>query len=300
MASAMASTTASTIRVAHDAGFFSCCSVTLNRILSHAGANGGELPIVDARGTFGWYKPPGGEGRDGRELFFRRSVQRPGCRDVPSAPVRWVDWDEVDDDEQFCDMARYNFAALAPVLAAYFTPDAHIDAIQAALQSKYGIDCQRTCVLFYRGNDKARESVPCDYGEMVDRALAATADRPDTAFWLQSDETEFLSFAFERLTRPGRSPTVMDGGDIRHMSRRDGTVDHLDRASNFEYACKFLAIVRLMARCRQVVCTSGNVSSWVALFRGSARGMVQHLAPREFMYGVRNVHFAPPHWIVNS
>lgn len=294
---------AATIRVAHDAGFFSCCTVLLNRILSHAGANGGELPSVDATGTFGWYKPPGGEGRDGRELFFQRFEPSDGS---PSAPVRWVDWDEDDDDEQFCDLARYNFAALAPVLAAYFTPDARIDAIQTALRSKYGIDYQRTCVLFYRGNDKARESVPCDYGEMVDRALAATADRPDTAFWLQSDETEFLSFARDRLTRQGprsdRSPAVitMDGGDIRHMSSRDDTVDHLDRASNFEYACKFLAIARMMARCRQVVCTSGNVSSWVALFRGSARGMVQHLAPKEVIYGVRNVHFAPPRWIVNS
>jgi len=59
------------------------------------------------------------------------------------------------------------------------------------------------------------------------------------------------------------------------MNRAVDTVDRRYKESNNEYSKKYLAITLIMAKCKYVVCPSGNCSLWIALFRKNAYNFYQ-------------------------
>ena len=40
-----------------------------------------------------------------------------------------------------------------------------------------------------------------------------------------------------------------------------------------------------------IICTSGNVSLWIILFRGHNKNIHQYLSPKEYIYDVKNKDF---------
>jgi hypothetical protein len=64
--------------------------------------------------------------------------------------------------------------------------------------------------------------------------------------------------------------------EIRHIPKAMTTVDRAcDDA--FKFSKLYLAITIVMSKCPYIICGSGNCSIWIALFRGSAKGMQQFL-----------------------
>ena len=61
----------------------------------------------------------------------------------------------------------------------------------------------------------------------------------------------------------------------------------------FVHSIYLLASVIAMSKTRIVVSSSGNVSLWTALYRGSANNIIQYLNPKEFIYGERNPNYDP-------
>ena len=271
-ASSRTSPTPACLAVAHDAGFFSNCTVLLEAILEFARSHGRTPARLDTTGMFLWYRAASDPaGADARAHFFlpdsltlsEAIVCAPGTASLMRAGSRVH-------VQQFSDYADINYGTTSAFVHKYFSPTPDILARARALEEKYGIDPERTCVLFHRGNDKGTEARLPDYDDYAALARAEIAENPDTRFLLQSDESEFLAVFGAFI--PG---AVVFGDEIRHMPRCASTVDKVFAESNHEMIKNFLAITLVMARCRAVVCGSGNCAMWVALYRGHARGVRQ-------------------------
>ena len=64
--------------------------------------------------------------------------------------------------------------------------------------------------------------------------------------------------------------------EIRTMNKSNElSVDKINPAANFLYSQYFLAITIIMSKCKYIVCTTGNCSLWIALFRGNTKNLYQ-------------------------
>lgn len=247
-------------------GFFSCCTIHLQRILTFFNTYYRLPKHVDSTEQFIFYKTPQNWSQDIKPDYFDANIQE---------NISWkgqeVKVTDLDVEEQYSDYRHLNFMALAPFIRRYFSPSTVIQELIEGLQEKYSMNYANTCVLFYRGNDKASEVTLPRYERYLEAANAILQQHPQMRFLVQSDETEFL----ELMKRTYPTQTVIFQDEIRHMPRTMTTVDKVFRHQNAVMSKFYLAITYIMSRCRYVVCNSGNCSFWIVVFRGNTDGVVQ-------------------------
>lgn len=268
--------------VTHNAGFFSCCSVRLERIIAYFNDTG-TLPIsIDSSRQFKWYKPDiaNSDSFDMSTLYFRRADAQhvtETCRKILSYRGYFFNnSDPTLPDVQFgVYREALDFHVLKPLMELYFQPSEYVMHIQQQLERFYDLQdlSTRWCAVFYRGNDKSKEMVLPSYKEFITKMQEVQQKDPDMSFLVQSDETEFLETVLQHFPEKCR----VFHKHTRHM-RRDCTVsvDHVNMEKNFYYSLRFLSIILILSRCRSIICTSGNCAMWLCLYRGSSDGVHHH------------------------
>jgi len=255
-------------------GFFSCCTIHLQGILKYVNEYGKLPRLVDSTGQFQFYKTPETWTRDIKSDYFESDSHGVDIMVQAEHPVK-VTHQPV--EEQYSDYRYLNFAALKPFIQRYFSPATTIRALASAFCVKYQMNLEKTCVLFYRGNDKVTETPLPSYEHYMNIARELLDIHPDLRIWVQSDETEFLNAM--KTAFPDNHVIFYD--EIRHMPcNPETTVDKVFHHQNAEMSKNYLAITYLMSQCKYVVCGSGNCSIWIALLRGNADGMVQFCAQK--------------------
>lgn len=257
-----------TVLLTHVSGFFSCCSIRLEGIINYFNDHSYQLPKrVDSREQWNWYRPPSFPSE--QDMAFEYFVQYDDVHD--NFPTHTVSYHH---DHQFVDYRILSYDDLRPFIRKYFSLSPTVQSLAVGIASKYALQPDVTCVLFYRGNDKCRETSLCAYADMFEQADALLQQHPACKFLIQSDETEFLQQSVHRYGE--RAVVFWD--EIRHMPRNPGTtVDACPPQYNTPYSKNFLAIVYLMAQCRWIVCTSGNCSVFTMYYRGCATNVRQYL-----------------------
>ena len=279
-------------------GFFSCCTIHLQRILDYYNEKQKLPKQVDSSKQFMFYKTPQNWNEDIKHEYFElyecgiRSVtedihaysegrhRSPEEYDKPpiipdynySLPIKTT---HLQQEEQYSDYRWLNYTVLRPFIQTYFSPSVQTKQLIEHILSKYQIDLSNTCVLFYRGNDKATEVQLPSYDQYVNNARALLKINPELRFLVQSDETEFLDTMKEAF--PNNHVIFYD--EIRHIPKCLTTVDKLLRYQNSVMSKLFVSIVYVMSRCEYVICNSGNCSYWIALFRGHCHNLIQLLEP---------------------
>lgn len=251
-----------TLVITHNSGFFSCCSIRLDRIIQYFNKNRSLPLIVDSSAQFEWYKPPRSHKASIVDTYFTTDPSGILFR----GPVNYEQW------YQFTDYKKLNFTAIQPFIIKYFSPSQQIQEIVSNLETKYSLDYSNLCVLFYRGNDKAKETELSSYDDYIIKAKRIQQENPSIQFLLQSDETDFFEAIFEEFPK-----AIYFKNEIRHIKKSNTTVDDVFKEDNYEFSKYFLAITLCMAKCKYIVCGSGNCSIWIALYRGNTEGMYQHL-----------------------
>jgi len=238
-------------------GFFSTCSVILHYTIEYFNRYRKLPDTIDTSDAFNWYRP------GCLESFFTLDINK---KITYRGPVLYEHF------HQYTDYMKLDYAGVKPFLQKYFTPSEEVQGLIKDLEAKYSLDYQNTCVLFYRGNDKATETALPSYTDYIKRARAILQERPQTRFFVQSDETEFIEAMIAELGEKA----VWFKDEIRHIPKALTTVDKVcDNA--FKFSKLYLAITIVMSKCPYIICGSGNCSIWIALFRGSAKGMQQFL-----------------------
>jgi len=251
-----------TLTVTHNYGFFSCCSVRLFYIIQHFNQYGSLPKTVDSSKQFQCYKPKTAPMADITSTYFLTDDKSiPYIRPVQFHP-----------DDQFKWYRELNYGSLQPFISKYFSLTPEILELVTRLKTKYEIDYDTTCVLFYRGNDKASETNISEYSDTINKAKEIQRSNPTIRFLIQSDETEYIHEAMATLAN-----SFYCKDEIRHMTKRMATVDHVFRDTNYEFSKYFLAITYIMSQCKYVLSGSnGNCSLWIALFRGNSNGIFQY------------------------
>jgi len=215
------------LTITHNAGFFSCCSIRLERIMQFYNEHQRLPDIVNSSQQFATYKTD--KSVDLIPFFFKeqpsplpwpgRSMAITNTNIEPQySPYHLL---ELDDIIQFRDR--------------YFTPSDHVLAIAATLEKKYALDYANTCAVFYRGNDKYRETVIAPYQEFYDRCSDVQDQHNGVRFLVQPDESEFLYF-FQR-----HFPNSVAFSETPHITKRDSVVfNEVPVPQRRDYAATFL------------------------------------------------------------
>lgn len=256
------------VTVTHNAGFFSCCSVKLDHIVGYMNKNQAIPLVVDSSSQFNWYK--NNENKD-KDITFEYFEHHDNIQDVNiNYPIKF------NHNQQFSDYSNLDYTNTIPLIKKYFTPSAQINDIIETMEQKYKLDYDNICVLFYRGNDKNRETKICGYDEYIKYANIVFSENPQIKFLIQSDETEFI----KKLTETFPENSFIFDNEIRHMEKRDDTVDKVFKDTNFVFSKYYLGITIIMSKCKYIICGSGNCSIWIMLYRGNCDNVYQHFNDR--------------------
>ena len=254
-----------TIDPVENSGFFSTCSSRLEQIVVYYNGITRPPTTIDSSQQFALYKPSDYPAdKSVIEQFFLEKVNG---KISFTHPIMFQQTD------QFTDYRKMPLGDILPFIRRYYTITPAIEKLTEDLQKKYSIKPGNTCVLFYRGNNKATETKLPPYQEYLARARAVLAQNPKTRFLIQSDETEFIEAMQAGLT----DSSFYFSDETRSIPRCTTSVDLVNQEENYQYALQFLAIMNIMSRCRDIICGSGNCSMWLVFFRGGVDGVQQYL-----------------------
>ena len=247
-------------KVTHsDGGFFSCSTVALLEIVQEANRSG-LMPSVDRTRQYGLYKSSLGQNLI-PYYFLERQREHPGKRiALPDCmAVQWMDY------------RKLPFKSLRPFIESYFMPSIGVSSKIVSLISCYKIELENTVAVFYRGNDKERETETPTYRNFLEQCRAIKDRRPEVKFLVQPDEGQFLDEFM------GEFPDSIYFKETPMIPKtKTSSVFHtIDKSKRADYGAWFFAAVSVIALCSELVTHSGNGGLWAALYRGTPKGIHQ-------------------------
>lgn len=244
----------------HDGGFFSCCSLRLHYLIEYYNFFK-KIPLVyDCKGFYTWYKK---DDRKNDEITFDYFKHYNDVTDINIEYKGEIDYKE---HYQYKKFHKLEYEKLKPFIQKFFTPNEEILKIKKTIEDKYSIDYDNICVLFYRGNDKATETLLPSFDEYLDEVkiiLKKEKNNPNFKFLIQSDETNFINEMKENFPNH-----IIFYDEIRHMPRSSSSVDIIFKDKNYEYSKLYLAIMLIMSKCKYIISGCGNNPLWMYFFRG--------------------------------
>jgi hypothetical protein len=264
------------LTVTHNAGFFSCCHVRLEKII-HFYNNSGTLPErIDGSKQFAYYKTDAMKERDTTSDYF---LVKPVSEFLEvernkAGNISFFKKELKDAEAQFTNYKHINFDSISPLFRHYFSPTPQIMEVLNHLERKYLLDYSNLCTVYYRGTDKHLETNLASFEEFILKALQIKTRVPSIEFLLETDSHEFRNLFLSKL------PNSIYFSEVENKNP-------------FIHSIYLLASVIAMSKTKIVVCSSGNVSLWTALYRGSSNNIIQYLNPKEFIYGQKNPNYDP-------
>ena len=238
-------------------GFFSYCSVRLTEILQYTNTNK-ALPIfVDSSAQFDLYRPDYVEGDVTYHFFTSNDME-----------LSYVGAIRQCYDNQFKRYKEILFEQINPFIAKYFSMTPEILEIANTLIRKYKITPPNTIAVYYRGTDKSSET---PIGSFTDYKIKIQKVRTNEKLLIQTDSAGFLGY----MTEARIDFTKIEENIVTYGEKGI----HLENTptANYHMIKYFLATILIMARCKSVICGSGNCSLWLMYYRGNARNVWQNL-----------------------
>lgn len=257
------------IKVSHNHGFFSCCSVILNSLVDYFNKNKNLPIILDTSDCFSLYKKWVNNLCSNNDItyhFFKNY-------NLQHITINHTNDIYFNHCQQFYNYRDINFKDLQPFINKFFQPSDDIFEIIDDIETKYCLyDYSNICTIFYRGNDKSIEIMLGDYNGYVERAKTILQSNPKTIFIVQSDELEFIDLF--KKTFPKKNLIIFND-EIRYIPRVNTSVDLIDLKSNYNFSKNFLAITNIMSKSKYIICNTGNCSLWILLYRGHTNNLYQ-------------------------
>lgn len=267
----------------HNAGFFSCCSMKLENIVSYINSNKNLPEYVDSSKQFKFYKKQ----NNNNDITYHYFIHYDNLQDTAIInPNNHIHYTHTD---QFIDYSKLDYDNIVPIVNRYFSPSNRINNIIHYMENKYNLVYNNICVLFYRGTDKKNEITLCPYDEYLQFTNMILNENPNTQFLIQSDEIAFIQFMKENF--PNNSICFDD--ELGHF----GGLSHLNinnRDANYEFSNYFLALIIIMSKCKYIICGSGNCPMWIMFYRGHCKNVFQNLNSNFYNRKMTNT------WFVNS
>lgn len=250
------------LKITHNAGFFSCCSIKLLDIINYFNTNK-EIPLnVDSSSQFILYKPDNITD-DITYYFFQKNDDN---------YIKYIKDIEYHIRTQFDNYNTINYEPLLPFIDKYFTPSIEILNIKNNLIKKYNFDPEDNyCAVYYRGTDKKSETIIGTYDIYINKMIELKEKYKNIKFIIQSDETLFIN----TITSKFENCLVFDENITSNTDK--GIHFDNDNNENFKIIKFFFAILLIMSKCKYIICSSGNCSIWMMFYRRHAYNVYQFL-----------------------
>jgi hypothetical protein len=250
--------------ILHNAGFFSCSSIALEDLLVYYNTHK-RLPETFDR-SYQYLNYKGHPSQNLIPYYFREEES-----EIPF--IKKIDVTLIKEAEpQFSDYKFLCHDDLKPFLDKYFTPSEKVMLMANTLKAKYDLLFSNTCAVFYRGNDKNRETKIGSYEEFISRAKLVQQANPGIQFLVQPDETEFLDAFLAEF------PDSVYFSETPHMRKKDSVIfNELPQHKRAEYGAWFFAALLNISQCKHVILHSGNCGIWTCLYRGNSINVHQWL-----------------------
>jgi hypothetical protein len=270
------------IMPSHSSGFFSCTMIRLFDLINYINDKKHLPRGISGQNQYMHYKVD--PSKDITGDFFAVEDK---CVEVP-VPASKLSVSPVPGEPQFTDYKKINYAALAPIVRRYFSPSQRIIDLVRVLKDRYAIIPENTCGIMYRGNDKAHETTPPSYSEVIEKAGRIKKANPNIQFFVQTDEAEFLAEFLKKY------PKSIYLAETPRLSKQMSSVQlALPKNEVFDGTLHYIAAIHILASCKYLITTSGNGELWIALYRGHAQGVFQYLRENEYIWGSKNAHYNP-------
>jgi len=263
------------LMIAHTAGFFSCCSVKLNAIVEFANLHRLFPKHINGTGLFTFYKLREQMNQDITHLFFKH----PSDSELPEPIVSNII--NYNHGHQLVPYSQLDYKNVLPVVQKFFEPSAQIIALVSQFENKYGIDAGNCIAVYYRGTDKITETALDSFDSYFAKLseLLSHSDNHGCKILLQSDVAHFFDYMKAKFRDSPHSANLVIIYEVAptistvmgaHIERIGQPINHSDIKH-------LLAVVVLISKCKRVICSSGNVSLWMMMYRGNSANVHQSL-----------------------
>jgi hypothetical protein len=252
-----------TLHVVHDAGLFSCLSVTLWS-LADLLCDGHVPRRVNLERTLHAFRDPAPGAAP--STLFTTEVDPVGLdRLAALEPSRLVRFDHHGDYRDL------DFEVLTALRETYLPVSPVVLERAAELEREFLVAGVRYGAICIRGTDKATEVIPLDSALYVEAAWSLLDEGAVDRILIQTDQAQ-IARLFEREFA-GRCDRfkVLPVTETLHGIHLSTTLD----GRRLEFARDMLAAVMLIAEMPRVITHTGNVGAWTTLLRGSGDGVIQ-------------------------
>jgi len=259
-----------------DSGFFSNCNIILTHIINYFNQNK-KLPnkIITYK-MFNIYKTH--PEQDIYNLIFKNN-------DNHLSYDKEIKFNEEGFENQFSDYKLLNLSDIQPIFKNYFMPNQIILSNVELLLNKYNINFNEDiCGVFFRGNDKIKETQKPPYNEFIEKAKQLKESNPNIKFIIQTDELEFLNsfliqfsdtIFFEEI--PAISNT--SNTNISRILKNDAKIRHV---------IDFVSIIYIFSKFKYLITTSGNCEIFITFYRNNTDNLFQYLKKNKYIHGGLN------------
>jgi hypothetical protein len=244
-----------TLKVRWNAGCFSNLTVTLWGLEELHFLNA-AVECIDYSEAFGLY-------RDGSNIDFHPLLLAKPDTSQPAPPRRWKQTKF--NHHGFYHLVDFEFYNC--FVRKFFTPSHYVTDAMTHIQARYLLSPERTIGVWYRGRDKSTEVKLAPPEAYLAQACKLLAELPDCMLWLQTDQA-----GVQKLFRREFGDQCIISEELP-VSEGDKGV-HLSGATP-QNTVIVLAFAKLMANCKSLVLHTGNIASWICLYRDNCNNVVQ-------------------------
>ena len=241
------------LKVTHNCGFFSCCSVKLHYIIEYFNKEKILPEEVDSSEQFRIYKPLHILNDDITYHFFKKP---------DSTPIQYTKNIDYTWNSQFEQFTNLDFESLKPFVDKYFSPSDNIERLSYFLKNKYNIDYENCCGVYFRGTDKYKETKLPTISSYIEKMKTIKK-----IFLVQSDDIHFINSI--KIEFP--NCIIIEENII--SSTTNGIHNEVSSDINYYLIHYFFATLLILSKCSIVLCNTSNCSMWIALYRNSCNNI---------------------------
>ena len=258
----------STLKITHNAGFFSCCTIRLGKIVEFFNKNKSLPTIVDSSQQFTNYKSNVDE--DLSKYFFKENDQ---------IEIKYIDSVKItntNDEDQFSNYHFLNLKIVSHFIEKYFKLSDDILNIIDKLEKKYEIDYNNTISVLYRSNDKISETNIGSYETFYQKINECSLENPKMKILIQTDDQNFLDYCLNKL-----NDKIIFFDEIPRINNNPRQVIHnvINKNDRKTFASNFLGVTKILSKTKILITHSGNCGMWTIFFRGNMENVYQYLNP---------------------
>ncbi len=250
------------LNIKHHAGFFSCCSIKLHKIVEYIHTNKKLPKNVDSSGLYKLYKKD--STKDVTFDFFKH------YKDISSIKVYTpINYRHTKQWDNYC---LLDYKHITPLIKKYFSPSDKINTIVSSIENKYNLVHDNILAVYYRGTDKYLETKIAPFDEFYKKIQHITNENENIKVLIQSDSAQFIDYIHEKQIN-----NVIIINENKSSYNNKGIHNENTRSENYNDMLNFLSTIIIISKCKYIICSSGNCSIWAMLYRGHCNNIYQYI-----------------------